>query len=168
MSEQKTNPSIFTKENYIWMAAGVVLIAIGMLLMAGGKSDNPGVFDDKEVYSTTRITIAPILILAGLVLEVFAIFRKPKILIGGSAILLMNIIEAIIIAVVEGITEFLPISSTGHMIITEHMLGLGLTEADKNFVKLFTVSIQLGAILAVVVLYWRQFFQFRAGSFMQS
>ena len=79
MSEQKTNPSIFTKENYIWMAAGVVLIAIGMLLMAGGKSDNPGVFDDKEVYSTTRITIAPILILAGLVLEVFAIFRKPKV-----------------------------------------------------------------------------------------
>jgi hypothetical protein len=78
MSEQKTNPSIFTKENYIWMAAGVVLIAIGMLLMAGGKSDNPAVFNDKEVYSTTRITIAPILILAGLVLEVFAIFRKPK------------------------------------------------------------------------------------------
>ena len=78
MSEQKTNPSIFTKENYIWMAAGVVLIAIGMLLMAGGKSDNPAVFNDKEVYSTTRITIAPILILAGLVLEIFAIFRKPK------------------------------------------------------------------------------------------
>ena len=78
MSEQKTTPSIFTKENYIWMAAGVVLIAIGMLLMAGGKSDNPAVFDDKEVYSTTRITIAPILILAGLVLEIFAIFRKPK------------------------------------------------------------------------------------------
>ncbi len=80
MSETKTNPnpSIFTKENYIWMAAGVVLIAIGMVLMAGGKSDNPGVFNEKEVYSTTRITIAPILILAGLVLEIFAIFRKPK------------------------------------------------------------------------------------------
>jgi len=78
MSEQKTTPSIFAKENYIWMAAGVVLIAIGMILMAGGKSDNPGVFNDKEVYSTTRITIAPILILAGLVLEIFAIFRKPK------------------------------------------------------------------------------------------
>ena len=56
----------------------------------------------------------------------------------------MNIIEAFIIAVVEGITEFLPISSTGHMIITENMLGMGLTDADRNFVKLFTVSIQLG------------------------
>jgi undecaprenyl-diphosphatase len=77
----------------------------------------------------------------------------------------MNIIEAVIVAVVEGLTEFLPISSTGHMIITENMLGLGLTEADKNFAKLFTVSIQLGAILAVVVLYWRQFFEFRRWQF---
>ena len=88
MSEIKTKPNpspsvparsdIFTKDNYIWMAAGVVLIAIGMVLMAGGKSDNPAVFNEKEVYSTTRITIAPILILAGLVLEIFAIFRKKK------------------------------------------------------------------------------------------
>jgi hypothetical protein len=78
MSEQKTTPSIFSKENYIWMAAGLALIAIGMFLMAGGKSENPAVFDTKEVYSTTRITVAPLLILAGLVVEVFAIFRKPK------------------------------------------------------------------------------------------
>jgi undecaprenyl-diphosphatase len=77
----------------------------------------------------------------------------------------MNIFEAIIIAIVEGLTEFLPISSTGHMIITEHLLGLGLTDADKSFVELFTVSIQLGAILAVVVLYWRQFFEFRRWQF---
>jgi len=78
MSEQKTTPSIFSKQNYIWMLAGLALIAIGMFLMAGGKSENPAVFDTKEVYSTTRITVAPILILAGLVVEVFAIFRKPK------------------------------------------------------------------------------------------
>jgi len=78
MSEQKTTPSIFSKQNYIWMLAGLALIAIGMFLMAGGRSENPAVFDTKEVYSTTRITIAPILILAGLVVEVFAIFRKPK------------------------------------------------------------------------------------------
>lgn len=77
----------------------------------------------------------------------------------------MNIIEAVIIAIVEGLTEFLPISSTGHMIITEHLLGLAESEADKSFVELFTVSIQLGAILAVVVLYWRNFFQFRRWQF---
>lgn len=77
----------------------------------------------------------------------------------------MGIIEAIIIAIVEGLTEFLPISSTGHMIITEHLLGLGGSESEKSFVKLFTVSIQLGAIMAVVVIYWRQFFQFKRWQF---
>jgi len=69
---------MFTKENYLWMIAGAVVMAIGWFLMAGGKSDNPAVFDDKEVYSTTRITIAPILILLGLGIEIFAIFKKPK------------------------------------------------------------------------------------------
>ena len=60
------------------MIAGAVVMAIGWFLMAGGKSDNPAVFDDKEVYSTTRITIAPILILLGLGIEIFAIFKRPK------------------------------------------------------------------------------------------
>jgi hypothetical protein len=79
MSESKTTASIFSKENYMWMLGGAVLIAIGMFLLSGGKSNNdPTVFDKEAVYSTTRITIAPILILAGLVIEIFAIFRKPK------------------------------------------------------------------------------------------
>lgn len=65
----------------------------------------------------------------------------------------MTYIEAIIIAIVEGLTEFLPVSSTGHMIIAEALLGVEETE----FVKAFTVIIQFGAILSVVVLYWRRF-----------
>ena len=65
----------------------------------------------------------------------------------------MSVLEAIIIAVVEGLTEFLPISSTGHMIITEKLLGV----ESNDFTKLFTVGIQLGAILAVLVLYWKKF-----------
>jgi undecaprenyl-diphosphatase len=65
----------------------------------------------------------------------------------------MNIFEAIIIAVVEGLTEFLPISSTGHMIIASSLLGIG----ESGFTKLFEVAIQLGAIMAVVVLYWKRF-----------
>lgn len=77
MSEKKST-SMFTRENYIWMVAGAAVMALGWFLMAGGKSDNPAVFDDKEVYSTTRITIAPILILLGLGIEIFAIFKKPK------------------------------------------------------------------------------------------
>lgn len=66
----------------------------------------------------------------------------------------MTWIEAIIIAIVEGITEFLPISSTGHMIITEKLLGV----PENEFTKLFTIGIQLGAIAAVVILYWKRFF----------
>jgi undecaprenyl-diphosphatase len=67
----------------------------------------------------------------------------------------MTISESIIIAVIEGITEYLPVSSTGHMILTQAILGI---PAD-DFIKLFIVNIQLGAILAVVMLYWRRFFQ---------
>jgi hypothetical protein len=78
MADNNT-PSMFTKENYRWMLAGIALMAIGMILMAGGKSNtDPTVFNKDAVYSSTRITIAPILILAGLVLEIFAIFKKPK------------------------------------------------------------------------------------------
>lgn len=73
----------------------------------------------------------------------------------------MSIIEAIIIAIVEGLTEFLPVSSTGHMIIASSFLGIHKEE----FTKLFEVAIQLGAILAVVVLYWRKFFDFRRWQF---
>ena len=65
----------------------------------------------------------------------------------------MSWLEAFIIAVVEGLTEFLPVSSTGHMIITEALLGM---ESD-DFSKLFTVNIQFGAILSVLVLYWKRF-----------
>lgn len=69
--------------------------------------------------------------------------------------LMMTTAESIIIAVVEGITEFLPISSTGHMIITQELLGV---QAD-NFTKAFIVNIQFGAILSVLVLYWKRFLQ---------
>lgn len=69
----------------------------------------------------------------------------------------MSIIEAIIIAIVEGLTEFLPVSSTGHMIIAQSLLGVESNE----FVKAFTVIIQFGAILSVIVLYWKRFFRFR-------
>lgn len=67
----------------------------------------------------------------------------------------LNLLETIIIAIVEGLTEFLPVSSTGHMIITQNLLGVESTE----FVKAFTFIIQFGAILSVVVLYWKRFFQ---------
>lgn len=67
----------------------------------------------------------------------------------------MSLFETIIIAIVEGLTEFLPVSSTGHMIITQNLLGMENTD----FLKVFTVNIQFGAILSVIVLYWKRFFQ---------
>lgn len=67
----------------------------------------------------------------------------------------MDTLQTIIIAIVEGLTEFLPISSTGHMIIAQQLLGIESTD----FVKAFTVIIQFGAILSVIVLYWKRFFQ---------
>lgn len=67
----------------------------------------------------------------------------------------MTLLQAAVIGIVEGITEFLPISSTGHMIITEKLLGVNIDD----FTKAFTVNIQFGAILSVVVLYWRRFLQ---------
>lgn len=80
MSEQKKkmNSTLFTKDNYTWMMIGAAVVLLGMFLMSGGKSTDPNVFDTKEVYSTTRITIAPILIVLGLLVEIYAIFKKPK------------------------------------------------------------------------------------------
>lgn len=73
-----SNAPLFGKKNYRWMLIGVALVALGLILMIGGKSKDPNVFNPKEVYSTMRITVAPILILGGFVVEIFAIFRKDK------------------------------------------------------------------------------------------
>jgi undecaprenyl-diphosphatase len=67
----------------------------------------------------------------------------------------MNLIHALVLAIIEGLTEFLPVSSTGHMIVASSAMGI----ASHPFVKVFTVAIQFGAILSVVVLYWKRFFQ---------
>ena len=73
--------NLFGKENYMWMLAGIVVIILGFILMAGGKSADPKVFDPKEVYSTTRITIAPLLIIIGFILEIVGIMKKPKVIV---------------------------------------------------------------------------------------
>jgi Protein of unknown function (DUF3098). len=69
---------LFTKENYLWMAIGGAIIVLGMFLMSGGKNQDPNVFNNNVTYSFTRITLAPILIIAGILVEVYAIFKKPK------------------------------------------------------------------------------------------
>ena len=73
----RKSSALFGRENYKWMLIGLVVIIIGVLMMIGGKSPDPNQFNKDEVYSFRRITLAPILILAGLALEIFAIFRRP-------------------------------------------------------------------------------------------
>lgn len=74
MSEKTT---LFGKANYRWMLIGAIVIVLGMVLMSGGKNQDPNQFDESLVYGFRRITVAPILILAGLVIEIYAIFKKP-------------------------------------------------------------------------------------------
>jgi hypothetical protein len=69
---------LFGPENLKWMGIGAAVIIIGFVLMAGGRSADPNVFNKDEVYSTMRITVAPIVILIGLVIEIYALFRKPR------------------------------------------------------------------------------------------
>jgi hypothetical protein len=78
MSKLNKQPQeiLFTKENYKWMIIGVAIILLGLVLMAGGKSPDPNQFNYDEVYSFRRITLAPILILLGLGVEVYAILKK--------------------------------------------------------------------------------------------
>lgn len=69
---------LFDKTNYILMAVGIILIAIGFVLMAGKANPDPNIFDAEKIYSTQRITVAPIVILLGFVVEIVAIMKKPS------------------------------------------------------------------------------------------
>ena len=73
----------------------------------------------------------------------------------------MSIGQAIVIAIIEGLTEFLPVSSTGHMIVASSLMGI----SDSDFTKIFEIAIQLGAILSVIILYWKKFFDFSKWQF---
>lgn len=69
---------LFGRENYKWMLIGLVVLALGFILMAGGKSEDPTKFNPDEVYSFTRITLAPLLLIIGFVIEIYAIMKKSK------------------------------------------------------------------------------------------
>ena len=81
MSEKKSttgSPDLFDKQNLWLMLLGAGVIVLGVLLMVGGHSKDAGTFNYDEVYSFTRVTVAPILIIIGLGIEIYAIFKKPK------------------------------------------------------------------------------------------
>lgn len=79
MNSKRTDPpGLFERQNLILMLIGGAIIILGFFLMAGGKSEDPAVFNADEVYSARRIIVAPLLILAGLVIEIIAIFKRPR------------------------------------------------------------------------------------------
>ena len=73
-----TNTPLFNKENYKLMLLGIIVMAIGFILMSGGKSPDPNVFNADEVYSTRRIVVAPIVVILGFAIEIYAVFHKSK------------------------------------------------------------------------------------------
>ena len=80
MSKKNTDKESFalTKENYILLIIGFAIIVLGFVLMIGGKSEDPTIFNEKEIFSFRRITLAPIIVLAGFIFEIWAIMKKPK------------------------------------------------------------------------------------------
>ena len=151
----------FDKVNFILLAVGLAIVVIGFLLMTGpGSSDT---VYEPDIFSVRRTKVAPVVCLFGFVSMIYAVMRKPKEAEDRSQErrskerVSMDWIETVIIAIVEGLTEFLPVSSTGHMIITQNLLGV--PQGDP-FVHAFTFIIQFGAILSVVCLYWKRFFTF--------
>jgi hypothetical protein len=76
-SQTQNMPFLFDKQNYMIMIAGVAVIIIGFMLMTGPANDDPNVFNKEEIYSFRRITLAPVVVIIGFVIEVFAIMRKP-------------------------------------------------------------------------------------------
>jgi membrane-bound ClpP family serine protease len=80
MSKKSTNKESFAlaKENYLLLIIGFAIIVLGFILMIGGKSEDPTIFNEEEIFSFRRITLAPIIVLAGFIFEIWAIMKKPK------------------------------------------------------------------------------------------
>ncbi len=78
MSQKNSNSMLFDKNNYIIMLVGLAVLVLGFVLMAGGKSSDPNVFNAAEIYSFRRITLAPIIVLLGFAIEIYAIMKKPQ------------------------------------------------------------------------------------------
>ena len=144
----------FSKINFILLAISVAIVVLGFILMSGGSSTETQY--NPEIFSAMKIKVAPVVTFIGFISIIGAIMYQPKHKRRHRSI--MDLIQTIIIAIVEGLTEFLPVSSTGHMIITQHLLGV---QQGNPFVHAFTFIIQFGAILSVVCLYWKKFFSFK-------
>ena len=145
---------LFGKKNYIIMLVGIVFIALGFIFMAGGGSDNPEVFNE-EIYNWQRIRLAPTLVIIGLAIEFYAIFANPKKKI-------MNLLEAIILGIIQGLTEFLPVSSSGHLELAKAILGDNSVPEES---LTFTVVLHFATALSTIVIFRKEVAEIFKGLF---
>ena len=137
---------IFSKKNYRLMLIGLGVIVLGFILMIGGGSKDPDVFNP-DIFNFRRIRLAPALVLIGFGIEISAILRSFK---NTKALLIMSVIEAIILGIVQGLTEFLPVSSSGHLELAQALFG-NQNKTDENLI--FTIVVHGATALATLVVF---------------
>ena len=190
---EQENPRMpLTRRNYILLAVGFAVILLGFVLMAGGGSDSPDEFN-YAMFSWRRITLAPILVIGGFFIEIYAIMkrfekksarpsRRPA---SGGPFRprhsapphrdsrcgataqeiyplksVMDTLQAILLGIVQGITEFLPVSSSGHLQIAKELLGV---ELEENLT--FDVALHAATVLSTIVVLWSEVWRLLKGLF---
>ena len=172
-----------TRRNYILLAVGFAVILLGFVLMAGGGSDSPDEFN-YAMFSWRRITLAPILVIGGFVIEIYAIMKRFEKSSGGPfrprhsapphrgsrcgataqeiypLKSVMDTLQAILLGIVQGITEFLPVSSSGHLQIAKELLGV---ELEENLT--FDVALHAATVLSTIVVLWSEVWRLLKGLF---
>ena len=134
----------FGKENFILIAVAVAVIAIGFMLMSGGGSQDPTGFNP-EIFSSRRIVVAPAVTVIGFVLMIFGILKNSK----NKEV--AEWFEALVLGIVQGLTEYLPVSSSGHLAIGSALFGI---QGEENLA--FTIVVHVATVFSTLVILWKE------------
>ena len=126
---------------------GVLVMAAGFILMMGGGSKDPQVFN-WAMFDFRRLVAAPLVILCGIAIEIIAIMKRPKAGPEGKEEEMMDWLQALLLGLVQGLTEFLPVSSSGHLTIFKALLGV-----DAEGYLDFAVTVHLATVLGTIVVF---------------